>query len=576
MSSTAGQVPGHNGRVGLEASPPPEQASVDTLLAAARAALSGGDHRTGLDAAQAARQAAGPEPSHALAEAHLLEGTHLWRLGRFEDSVVAGREAAQLAQQLGEAAGQADALCLLAVAYSELGLHEEGLKSATVAFEMARAHALPRQTTLALNRIGVCHERLGDPSQGERFLLQALSRAREDRNFDDTLAALNNLMANTLAAYYLYHRQGDHEAALQALQRARQYGTQAVAMARRDGDVYRIVVSQGNLAEVQAIAGEFDTAESLLQEAIAATQRHGFRAVEMRNRHNLGEMRARQGRHQDALDELHAVLDDLRRNGDHETTRMRVHSALYRTYKALGQFEPALQHCEAYYAIEMQRSALQAQAQARLMVNRLDMEQALLMADRALMDAARERMKAGELEAQKRALEERSEALHRDAHEDPLTGLHNRRRVDQDLPPLVEQARDQRRPLQVAVLDVDWFKLVNDQYGHAVGDEVLRQVAHILRERLRSRDLAARLGGEEFLVALVDSLPVTAREICERLRVAVQDHDWNELAPGLKVTVSIGLADATGSGDATSALQRADQALYRAKNEGRNRVCFAA
>lgn len=562
--------------MGFDAPLEPGRPSVDALLAAARGALTTGDHRAGLQAAHAAREVLGAEPSQALADAYLLEGTHLWRLGRFEDSVVAGREAVHLSQQLGDAPCHADALCLLAVGYTELGLHEEGLKCATAAFETARAHALPRQTTLALNRIGVCHERLGDPSQGERFLLQALSRAREDRNFDDTLQALNNLMANTLGAYHLYQRRGENEAALQALQRARHYGTQAVAMARRDGDVYRQIVSQGNLAEVQAIAGEFEPAEALLRDVIATAGQHGFRAVEMRSRYNLGEMRALQGRYQDALNELHGVLDDLRRNGDHETTRMRVHSALYRTYKALGQFEQALQHCEAYYAIEMQRSALQAQAQARLMVNRLDMEQALLMADRALMDAARERVKASELEAEKRALEARSEALHRDAHEDPLTGLHNRRRVDQDLPVLVDQARDERRPLQIAVLDVDWFKLVNDQHGHAVGDEVLRQVAHILRERLRTRDMAARLGGEEFLIALVDSLPVTAREICERLRIAVQDHDWNALAAGLKVTISIGLADATGSSDAASALQRADQALYRAKNEGRNRVCFAA
>jgi diguanylate cyclase (GGDEF)-like protein len=347
-------------------------------------------------------------------------------------------------------------------------------------------------------------------------------------------------------------------------------------MARRMGDAYRVVVSLGNLAEVQALTGEFEQAEPLLHEVIARARERGFRAVEMRSRHALGEMRLLQGRHDDALKELHGVLDDLRRGSDHETTRMRVHSALYRTYKALGRFEPALAHCEAYYGIEMQRSALQAQAQARLMVNRLDMEQALLMADRALMDAARARVKSSELEAEKRALEQRSEALHRDAYEDPLTGLHNRRRVDQELPVLVEQARDQRRPLQIAVMDVDHFKRVNDVHGHAVGDEVLRQVAQILRERLRARDLAARLGGEEFLIALVDSLPVTARDICERLRAAVQEHPWDELAAGLEVTVSIGLADATGSTDSASALQRADEALYRAKHEGRNRVCFSA
>ncbi|MED5618193.1 tetratricopeptide repeat-containing diguanylate cyclase [Ideonella sp. BN130291] len=556
------------------ATPPPD--AVAALLAASRGALASADHRSGLAQAQQAREALTAESGLRLAQALSLEGQHLWRLGRFEDAVVAAREALHLWQEVGDPAGHADALCLLAVSYTELGLHEEGLKSATAAFELARAHGLQRETTLALNRIGVCHERLGDPDQGERFLLQALSRAREQRSFDDTVQALNNLMANTLGAYHLHSRRGDPEVAHQALQRARQYGGQAVAMARRDGDVYRRIVTQGNLAEVLAIAGDFEQAGALLDDAVAEARSHGYRAVEMRSRHNLGEMRLLQGRHEEAVQLLHTVLDDLRRGTDHETTRMRVHSALYRAYKALGRFEPALAHCEAYYAIEMQRSALQAQAQARLMVNRLDMEHALQMADRALMDAARERIKASELEAQKRALEAHSQALHRDAHEDALTGLHNRRRADQALPQLIAQARAQGQPLQVAVMDVDWFKGVNDQYGHAVGDEVLRTVAQILQERLRTRDLAARLGGEEFLVVLVDSLPAAALEVCERLRAAVQQHPWDELAPGLQVTVSIGLADVGEADDATQAMQRADDALYRAKNEGRNRVCAAA
>jgi diguanylate cyclase (GGDEF)-like protein len=556
------------------ASSPPDP--VEAQLAAAREALASADHRGGLLHAQQAREALGQDGGTRLAEALSLEGQHLWRLGRFEDAVVASREAVHQWRAAGDAAGHADALCLLALSYTELGLHEEALKSATAAFDLARTHALPEQTTLALNRIGVCHERLGDPAQGERFLLQALSRAREHRSFGDTLQALNNLMANTLGAYHLHLRHGDAEVAHQALQRARQYGSQAVAMARRDGGVYRLIVTQGNLAEVMAIAGEFEPADHLLQDVIHQARTHGFRAVELRSSHNLGELRLLEGRHEEATQVLQAVLDELRRGADHETTRMRVHSALHRAHKALGRFELALAHCEAYYAIEMQRSALQAQAQARLMVNRMDMEQALQMADHALMDAARERIKASELEAQKRALEKRSEALHRDAHEDALTGLHNRRRADQELPQLIAQARAQGQPLQVAVMDVDLFKAVNDQHGHAVGDEVLRAVARTLQERLRTRDLAARLGGEEFLVVLVDSTAATALEVCERLRLAVQQHDWASLATGLQVTVSIGLADAGKQADATDVVRRADEALYRAKNEGRNRVCAAA
>jgi tetratricopeptide (TPR) repeat protein len=357
--------------------------SLHALLEDARRALHAGDHRQGLDSAEQAREGARAQGGTALAAALSLEGQLLWRLGRFEDAAVAAREAVPLWAQLGDAAGQADALSLLAVAYTELGLHEDGLRCATQAFEIARAHALGRSATLALNRIAICHERLGDPDQGERFLLQALSRAREDRNFDDTLTALNNLMANTLSSHAQHERVGELQAARQALVRARQYGSQALSMARRDGGPYRLVVTQSNVAEVLALSGEYDRADELLAETVALCDAQGFRAVGLRSRRALGELRLLQGRHDEALALLHEVLDALRQDGDMESTRRRVQAALWRTYKALGRFESALAHCEAYYGMETQRASLQAHAQARLMANRLDMEQALMMADRA-------------------------------------------------------------------------------------------------------------------------------------------------------------------------------------------------
>lgn len=556
----------------LSTLPPPRP---DALLDASHAALAAGDHRRGLALADEARRLAEPEGGAPLAQALGLAGHHLWRLGRFEEAAVAAREAVPMWQQLDDAQGESDALCLLAVAYSELGLHEEALRSASSAFELARAHGLAHETTLALNRIGVCHERLGDPAQGERFLLQALSRAREDRHFDDTLQALNNLMANTLTAHALYRRQGDEAAADHALQRARQYGSQAMAMARRDADVYRPLVAQGNVAEVMGLLGEFEPARALLDGTIDQAAARGFRAVELRHRHQRAELQARQGDADGALAELQALRTELAQEGDHAATVRKVHRALYETCKALGRFEEALAHCEAFHDMETQRLEQQAQAQARLMVNRLDMEQALLMADRALMDAARERVRSSTLAAENRELEARSQALHRDAHEDPLTGLHNRRHMDQALPERVAQALAEGRPLQVAMLDVDRFKQVNDRHGHGVGDGVLREVARILSDRLRARDLAARLGGEEFLIVLMDTPHDPAVEVSERLRAAVQQHDWAALAEGLSVTVSIGVASLREGDDAASLLQRADAALYRAKHTGRNRVCAA-
>lgn len=107
--------------------------------------------------------------------------------------------------------------------------------------------------------------------------------------------------------------------------------------------------------------------------------------------------------------------------------------------------------------------------------------------------------------------------------------------------------------------------------AHAVGDRVLAALAQMLRENTRGSDLVARIGGEEFLLVLPDAPPADALEVCERLRARVAMHDWGQLAPGLTVTPSLGLAHAPGYA-AQRLFERADAAMYRAKNLGRNRV----
>jgi diguanylate cyclase (GGDEF)-like protein len=161
---------------------------------------------------------------------------------------------------------------------------------------------------------------------------------------------------------------------------------------------------------------------------------------------------------------------------------------------------------------------------------------------------------------------ERSAELERQAGEDPLTGLPNRRYAERALAELAKQ------PLCVAVADADHFKGVNDRYGHFVGDEVLRQIAAILRDNVRENDFVARYGGEEFLIALSGAGVEDARARCEALRARVAGHPWEQIEPGLRVTVSIGLAALPEGGDLPSAMTAADQRLYTAKRTGRNRV----
>ena len=161
---------------------------------------------------------------------------------------------------------------------------------------------------------------------------------------------------------------------------------------------------------------------------------------------------------------------------------------------------------------------------------------------------------------------------------DALTGLHNRRYLETHLASLITGAVDKRRPVSLMVLDIDHFKAVNDTFGHDAGDQVLKVFAGRVRKVVRNADLFCRMGGEEFVVVMPDTRLEIAQRIAERVRATVE-RDLFAIEAGsrqIPVTVSIGLSergsDVTGDG----LFRRADQALYRSKSEGRNRVSAAA
>ncbi|QCI68201.1 PleD family two-component system response regulator [Phreatobacter stygius] len=162
---------------------------------------------------------------------------------------------------------------------------------------------------------------------------------------------------------------------------------------------------------------------------------------------------------------------------------------------------------------------------------------------------------------------------------DGLTGLHNRRYMERHLGTLVEQAAQRGKPLSVLILDIDFFKSVNDTHGHDAGDEVLREFAARVRKNVRGIDLACRLGGEEFVVIMPDTDAGVASIVAERIRARVAGEPFpiQKGARAIDITVSIGMAQRQPSDEGPDVLvKRADQALYRAKRDGRNRVVLDA
>jgi diguanylate cyclase (GGDEF)-like protein len=167
--------------------------------------------------------------------------------------------------------------------------------------------------------------------------------------------------------------------------------------------------------------------------------------------------------------------------------------------------------------------------------------------------------------------------ISRMAETDPLTGVPNRRQVIEMGQRLMMRCYQDSRPYAMLLLDLDGFKQINDRHGHTAGDKALCSVAQALRRNLRPGDHLGRYGGEEFAVILPDTDADEAGRVAERLRAAVAGLEPDWASGAARVTLSGGIAFATpGRSDFSQLMVRADQALYRAKNAGRNRIEMAA
>lgn len=155
---------------------------------------------------------------------------------------------------------------------------------------------------------------------------------------------------------------------------------------------------------------------------------------------------------------------------------------------------------------------------------------------------------------------------------DELTGSYNRRCIMRHLDAEIGQSRQTATPCAIALIDLDWFKRINDAHGHPVGDEVLRTFAITFFANIRPDDRFGRYGGEEFLLLLPGTEGDAAARMLDRLRGIVADLDWSAFSPGMRVTISAGVVTLRDNDTADTFLARADSALYSAKAQGRNRI----
>lgn len=484
--------------------------------------------------------------------------------GRLRESMEAGYRAIELFQAAGLQARQVRALTMQSLTLARTGEAPEALKLLNDAMQVLQALPDPQPIDEAVfwNNAGAVHEILGQLAQAKAALERVL--ALEPEHGDRNLAAVSRANLYQLRVQILRaEAPHDEAAAMQALQ-------EVVAHAEACAQAQRFHLAAGMAEFIAGMCLELNQVDAARQHIrlglqwVQAMQGSPLRAaLELHMAHAerlAGQMRTAAAHIANAL--------ELAAQGNEKDLIARCHLENSRLHEAQSHWRAALD-CHKRYT-EVREAWLKAQADSRsqAMSVRLEIE-------RQRVEAELLRLRNAELERYVDRMASEAGELKRQALEDPLTGLANRRQFERQVAAMM--AVQAGAPLVVLIADIDHFKHVNDNWSHAIGDEVLRELGALLREHSRPHDVVARFGGEEFVIAFGGGLTLDkAMKVAERLRLTVAAHKWHQVAAGLQVTLSLGLSAWRPGEQIATTLQRADAALYECKRGGRNQVRAAA
>jgi diguanylate cyclase (GGDEF)-like protein len=312
--------------------------------------------------------------------------------------------------------------------------------------------------------------------------------------------------------------------------------------------------------------------------------------------YDRGRAMAGQGQRRDALDQFDRAGTAFEASGNQRYLE-RLHESKAQTLEAAGQTQASLEEYKHYLATHEEVMRQRTDQQAQMLREQFDTDRAKLENARLKAEQA---LKEREVESLQKARRWQQLAMgllalvlgmlsvlvvrqlarlrvwKRMASVDALTGVPNLRGVEAFANRAMRTARTNLEPLAVLAIDVDRFKSINDNHGHAAGDRVLQQIARACDEAMRDGDLLGRIGGEEFLAVLPGTKLDHALDVAERLRSRVAALDLADVPAGVSATISIGASEMLPEDtDFDSLKQRADEAMYRAKEAGRNRVFSA-
>jgi diguanylate cyclase (GGDEF)-like protein len=504
------------------------------------------------------------------------------KLGHFEDARALFVQSRNLARDLGDASMEARELNSIGNLDGRTGRFSDAVAMHGDALALSRKAGDKAETARSLRMLGVLYRNLDDEELASRYLLEALGHV-EERNRREAIA----LHGELIGAF----------TKLEKLAEAEYHGQQAVRLAELSGSHPNRVNAFTRMADLRLLQGRTDEADDWLEKANAS---YAHVAVRDKALVDITRLRvlAAQDRTPQALRQADAVLAAVRDLGDRILERS-VLDLLSELQLRAGDAASAFETRKAHQKLDKELAIDVAARRIALLESSLDRERAdaerkILQRDNDIqaLNLARQRLVsvamlvglatlaaiAGLLYARYRStlrhrneLRESRDALERVANTDALTGLANRHAATRALGDRLGRIPE---PLTVMLLDLDEFKRINDTRGHQAGDAVLREVAARMRAVLPPGALLGRWGGEEF-IAILDGVP--GREpasVAEALRRAVEASPVDFEGQPIAVTTSIGLATAFSADAIDTLLAQADEALYLAKNTGRNRVVY--
>ena len=472
-------------------------------------------------------------------------------------------EAAKLYEQCGDQAGTATALAGVGLCQDRLGAHDDAVASLLRALELARAQKLSTLEINIHNSLGAALIDAKRIDEAGRYLAAGIDLANDADN--------QNLLTKLLLNQTLLAKERgvrleatDPEGAAAAYAQGLDQATRALALARTLNNAYDEAHCLGHTGTMLRLLNRNDEADVALRQTIAfgvSLDESNLQAEALCER---GALLAAMHRLPEAIECLTEAITLARRAGA-KGMLAQACAAQSLVLEQSGDLAGALKLYKEFHDVreaELAGSRRHAANAAQLWLDFQD----------ASRRAAKYREQAEILAADHAVLTEEAKVLTEASQHDPLTGLLNRRGLDARIGTLVAASEINDVPLTIALIDVDLFKRINDNFSHTLGDTVLRRVAGFIRSHCRQNDLPVRYGGDEFLLVLADVDLERGMPVLERLKRACDTSPWHEEAAELMVTLSIGVAMRPRGGTIASTIAMADQALYLAKAAGRDRI----